>query len=362
MPKLSVNLVIKDGAKYLPYLLYSLKQQTYKDFEMIVVDNASTDDTMGIIRRELVTSGIPFREIINQENLGFAAGHNQAFKETTAPYFVLLNADMFLLPDTLEKVVSFLDSHPDTSSVAPRLMRWDYSKTAAATAGGADVLTAAAVGFTDQVDAIGIKLFRNRRAVELLTREIWGAGADNSVVKDLMNKSVTEAFGVSGAFAAYRRANIASVLLPGDNLFDPTYHSYKEDLDLAYRLRNAGHSAYIILDAVVYHDRTGAGPKEMGDVAAILNRRRQSSFVRFHSYKNHLRTLYKNEYWQNVLLDLPFIFWYEFKKFIFILFTDPKVIFLGWSDIMKHVSYTRAARRAIVGSRKLYWKGIRRWF
>jgi len=362
MPKLSVNLVIKDGAKYLPYLLYSLKQQTYKDFEMIVVDNASTDDTMGIIRRELVTSGIPFREIINKENLGFSAGHNQAFKETTAPYFVLLNADMFMMPDTLEKVVAFLDTHPDTSSVAPRLMRWDFSLTAAATSSGQDVLAAATSGFTNQIDAIGIKLFRNRRAVELYTRETWGENSDNQMVRDLMGKTLTEAFGVSGAFAAYRRANITSVLLPGGNLFDPTYHSYKEDLDLAYRLRNAGHSAYIILDAVVYHDRTGAGPKEMSDVAAILNKRRQSSFVRFHSYKNHLRTLYKNEYWQNALIDFPYIFWYEFKKFVFILFTDPKVIFLGWKDIFQHCGYTCSARRAIVASRKLYWKGIRRWF
>lgn len=362
MTKLTINLVVYNGEKYIPYLLESLKNQTFKDFEMIVIDNASTDRTVEFIESGLENSGINYRLIKNSTNVGFSPGHNQAFKEVKTPYFILQNVDMYLMPDVLEKMINFLDAHPDTAAIAPRLMRWDFERVTAAFQVGSGLVSAAREGFTSQIDAIGMKLFRNRRAVEWLTRQEWAKDGEDKEVKMIYEKTVQEVFGVSGAFPMYRKSLLDKVLLPGDNLFDPTYHSYKEDLDLAYRLRNAGFVSYVLLDAVAYHDRTGAGPKEMGDLAAIKNKKRQSYFVSYHSYKNHLRTLCKNEYWQNFLLDFAPIFWYEFKKFGFLLFTNPKVIFNGWVDIIRNWSYTRSARKAIVESRKMYWKGIRRWF
>ncbi len=362
MHKLTINLVVYNGEKYIPYLLESLKKQTFKDFEMIVIDNASTDKTVEFVEAGLKDSGVEYRLIKNSENVGFSAGHNQALKEVQTPYFLLQNADMYLMPDVLEKLVVFLDNHPETAAIAPRLMRWDFGRVQAATQIGPGVAEAAREGFTSQIDAIGMKLFRNRRAVEWLTRQEWAKDSESQEVRSLYNKPVQEVFGVSGAFSMYRKTIIEKVLLPGDNLFDPTYHSYKEDLDLAYRLRNAGFVSYVLLDAVSYHDRTGAGPKEMGDWSAIMNKKRQPYFVSYHSYKNHLRTLYKNEYWQNLLLDFVAIFWYELKKFGFLLATNPKVVFNGWIDIIRNWSYTRSARAAVVASRKMYWKGIRRWF
>lgn len=343
-------------------MIESLKHQLFKDFEMIVVDNASTDGTVDLIKKSMVDSGIEYRLIQNIENLGFSHGHNQAYKETQTPYFVLINADTYLMPDVLGKAVSFLDTHTNTAAVAPRLMRWDFEITRTGIGSGSDYSAVARQGFTSQIDAIGIRLFRNRRAVEWLTKQEWAKDSSSIDVQKIFDKNVLEVFGVSGAFAVYRKSVIDNVRLPGENMFDPTYHSYKEDLDLAYRLRNAGYVSYVILDSVVYHDRTGAGPMKMSDWAALKNKTRQTFFVRYHSYKNHLRTLYKNEYWQNFLIDLPLIFWYELKKFFYILFIDPKVIFMGWSDIIKNRKYTCEARKAVIKSRRMYWKGLRRWW
>jgi len=362
MKKLSVNIVIYNGAKYVPFLMVSLKRQTFKDFEIIYVDNLSTDGTYELMEKELKDSGLEYRIIKNDANYGFAVGHNQAYKETTAPFFLLQNVDMYLMPDALEKSVKFLEDYKEAVAVSPRLMRWDFEKVINVYKNGSDLVSAAKEGFTSQVDAIGIRLFKNRRAVEWLTREEWAKDSENSFVRDLYDKQVCEVFGVSGALSMYRKSATDKVLLPGNNLFDPTYHSYKEDLDLAYRLRNAGYTSYVLLDTTAYHDRFGAGPKEMGDFAALKNKRKQSAFVRYHSYKNHLRTLYKNEYWQNFLLDFPFIFWYEFKKFCYLLITDPKIIFKGWFEIIKDRKYMREARNMIIASRRLYWRGIRRWF
>lgn len=362
MPKLSINLVVRNGEKYVPFLLASLRRQTFTDWELVVVDNASEDNTVGLIESEFNAPGLKYRVIKNAVNAGFSPGHNTAYKETTAEYVLLLNADMYLLPEALEKLVKFLDDHPDTAAVSPRLMRWDFEKTWGAKQNGSDIMESARAGFTSQIDTVGMKLFKNRRTVEWLTRQTWAKDSESEGVRNIFGKTVQEVFGVSGALPMYRKSLLDKVLLPGGNIFDPTYHSYKEDLDLAYRLRNVGFVSYVLLEAVAYHDRTGAGPKEMGDWAAIKNKTRQSYFVRFHSYKNHLRTLYKNEYWQNFLLDFPYIFWYELKKFSYLLVFDPGVIFKGWWDILKDLKYTFSARAAILKSRRMYWKGIRRWF
>lgn len=334
--------------KYLPFLFESLQNQSFIDYEFILIDNSSHAGVIDMAETELKKLSKPYRILDAGGNVGFAAGHNLAYKATHTQYFLLLNPDMYLQSNVLENMLNFLDAHHDTSNVSVRLMRWEFEK--------------AKEGFSNNVDAIGIRLFRNRRAVEWLTREEWKKDSENSDVQKIFDKSAIEVFGASGAFVIYRRASIEKVLLPEGNLFDPTYHSYKEDLDLAYRLRNAGFTSYVLLDTVAYHDRTGAGPRNLGDAAAIKNKKKQPYYVSFHSYKNHIRTLYKNEYWQNFLIDLPFILWYEIKKFGFLLLTNPKVIFLGWKEIFAHFGYTNKARHAIRMTRKNHYQGIRRWF
>ncbi len=350
MPQLSIHMILHsdEQTKYLPFLFESLQKQTFTDYEFVLIDNSSGSSVIAVAENELKKIGRPYRVLDAGGNVGFAVGHNLAYKNTRTPYFLLLNPDMYLQSNVLENMVRFLDEHHDTSNVSVRLMRWDFDH-------GLE-------GFSNDVDAIGIRLFRNRRAVEWLTREEWKKDSENSDVRKIFDKPAIEVFGASGAFVMYRRSCIEHLLLPEQSLFDPTYHSYKEDLDLAYRLRNAGFTSYVLLDTVAYHDRTGAGPRNLGDVAAIKNKKTQPYYVSFHSYKNHIRTLYKNEYWQNFLLDAPFILWYEIKKLGFLLLTNPKVVLLGWKEIFAHFGYTRAARKAIHKTRKNHYQGIRRWF
>lgn len=348
MSKLSINIIVCSAqeAVYIPYLFESLKKQTFQDWEMLVIDNNSDGNVLSLVEDNLKALNKAYTVLKQGQNIGFAAGHNVGYKATTAPYVLLQNPDMYLMPEALEKMVNFLDEHHEVSTVSSRLMRWDF----------------VVKQFTSDIDAIGIRLLRSRRAIEWLTRECWAKDSTNREVREMYDKKVVEVFGVSGAFAMYRKSAIDKLLLPGGNMFDPTYHSYKEDLDLAYRLRNAGYTSYVLLDAVAYHDRTAAGPQTLGDFAAVKNKRRQSKYVRLHSYKNHLRTLYKNEYWQNFILDCPFILWFELKKFVYLLLTCPGILFQSWLEIIKNFKYTREAKQAIRTSRKMYWKGLRRWF
>lgn len=341
--KLSINLVTWNGAKYMPYLFDSLRKQTYTDWTLLVIDNNSGDGTVELIKKELSNFGVQYKFIENKTNLGFAGGHNQAFKESDTEYILLLNQDMYLTPDCLEKMVKFLDENPKVAAVSPRLMKWNFAESG-------DLPKS----FTNQIDALGLKVFRSRRVVEQFIKQTWKGNLENKLPTNQL-----EVFGISGALPMYRRSAIKQILLPDGQMFDESYHSYKEDVDLAFRLCAHGDKAYVLLDTVAYHDRAGAGPKEMADTAAVENKKKQSELVKYHSYKNHLATLYKNEYWQNFILDFPWILWYELKKFVYFFLFDRRVL----SGLKEIFNKDLAQKRRLIKSlRKIGWQEMRQWW
>ncbi len=344
MSKVIVQLVTWNGAAYIPYLFASLKNQTSKDWELFILDNNSSDNTVAAIDEALKDFPVPTQFIKGEENLGFAKGHNVLYKKSTAPYVLLLNQDVYLTNDCIASLGLFLDAHDDVSAVSPRLMRWQF-----------DIADSNLhKSFTNDIDAIGLKVFRNRRVIEQYTKQYWGS-LSMQLPKEL------EVFGVSGAFPMYRRSTVDSVAYADGGIFDESYVAYKEDMDLAFRLQEAGTRAYVLTNVVAYHDRTGAGALELSDRAAIANKRKQSKYVSYHSYKNHLRTLYKHEYWQNLLLDLPWILWYEIKKFGYYFLLD-RAILKGLKEVWQDRKNLNEKRSLIKAKRALSWKAMRRWW
>lgn len=333
--KLSIQLVTWNGAKYIPLLFKSLREQTSKDWFLFVWDNNSSDNTVELIKNEVNKLGVQYKIVENKENLGFAGGHNAVFKITESEYILLLNQDIYLPPDCLEKLVNFMDARPEAAAVSPRLMKWDFANGE----------------FTNTIDTLGLKVFKNRRVVD------WKAGEEWS--RDFA--APLQVFGISGAMPMYRRSALEAVAFFNGDFFDVDYHSYKEDVDLAYRLASAGFKSYVLPDAMAYHDRAGAGPKTMDDAAALANKKTQSAWVKYHSYKNHLMTLYKNEYWQNFLLDFFCILWYEVKKFAYFLLLDRGVL-AGLKEIWIMRKELREKRKWIIKKRKIVWKDARKQF
>lgn len=341
----SVHLVTYNGSKYISYLFKSLREQTFRGWELLVIDNNSTDDTVELIQRELINFPVPSRVIVNDKNVGFATGHNQALRETRDAYFLILNQDLYLMPDCLQKLADFMATHPQAAAAAPRLMRWDFVSVIPSEAEGR-----VEESLSNQIDSLGLKVFQNRRVVELGQGEKWEGGGGEQ-----------EVFGVSGTGALFRRSAINDVLLPGGQLFDESYFMYKEDVDLAWRLRSRGLAAYVVMDAVAYHDRTAAGQQDLSDRTAVQNKRMQSELVRYHSYKNHLMTLYKSEYWQNLILDLPWIVWYELKKLVYFLLFDRGVL-AGLKEIWRIRKDLKIKRLKIKDLRKVEWREVRKWW
>lgn len=348
MPKLTVQLVTWNGAKYIPYLFDSLRKQISTDWELVVLDNNSDDDTAEKIKTEL-EKGLPvqYSVIEREKNIGFAGGHNQLYqKYTDSDYILLLNQDMYLEPGCIHDLVSYMDAHKHVAAVSPRLMRWDFAALHGRTSNLND-------SFTDYVDALGLKVFRSRRVVEWMTAHRWRN------IKQEFGSETLDVFGVSGALPCFRRSALSDVAFDDGTFFDESYHSYKEDVDLAYRLRSAGYSSVVLLKTVAYHDRSAAGPKQLSDKAAIRNKKTQSEWVKYHSYKNHIVTLIKNEYVGNLLRDIVPILWYESKKAMWYLLSDRSVL-LGLRDVSWRSVWSK--RRTIQRKRAVSAHTIRHWF
>ncbi|HRY36359.1 MAG TPA: glycosyltransferase family 2 protein [Candidatus Magasanikbacteria bacterium] len=346
MSKLAVNLVTWNGAKYLPYLFDSLRKQTFFDWELQILDNNSTDNTVEVIEKEITNFPVPVKFFKEKENHGFAKGHNILFRENETEYFLLLNQDMYLENTVLEKMVDFLDKNSTVAGVSPRLMRWNFC----------EMEKGLQATFSSMVDALGLKVFRNRRVIEQYTGENW-----EEIKSNFGNNNVLEVFGVSGAFPMYRREAIKNVLFSNGQVLDESYHSYKEDVDLAWRLRLAGYSSFVMLNIVAYHDRAGAGPKEKNDWAAMQNKKKHSPWVKYYSYRNHLMTLYKNEDSKNFWLDFIFIAWYELKKLVYFAIFDLKIL-KGLGDVWLMRKDLRNKRKEIKKIRKTSSKDLRKWW
>lgn len=190
-------------------------------FDVWVVDNVSTDGTP-----EWVRSQFPHVQLItNQTNLGFARGNNQAIHLSTGRYVLLLNPDTEVRPGALTALVEFLDAHPQTGAVGPRLLNPDGS--------------------------LQVSCF----PFPTLGRELWRLfhlDALRRVSQYAMHQWPTteprEVDVIQGACLALRRATLDQT-----GLLDENYFIYTEEVDLCYRIQRAGWSLYCALYAEVVH-------------------------------------------------------------------------------------------------------------
>lgn len=116
--KVSIILVNYNGLAYLDACLDSILKQSYSDYELIFVDNASTDGSLGHIRQKY--PGLTF--VANRENLGYAGGINSGLPLTTGEYISPLNMDTQVDPEWLRHMVDFMDKSPEAGAVCPKVL------------------------------------------------------------------------------------------------------------------------------------------------------------------------------------------------------------------------------------------------
>ena len=114
MAKVSVIMSVYNGEKYLPEAIDSVLNQTFEDFEFVIVDDGSTDGTADIL------SGYkdPRIKVITQKHLGIAQAKNKAVEASSGEYIAIMDADDISLPERFELEVNFLDQHKDIGAVS----------------------------------------------------------------------------------------------------------------------------------------------------------------------------------------------------------------------------------------------------
>ena len=130
MPKVSVVIVNYNGERFIENLFKSLLQQTYRDFEVIFVDNNSQDKSLEILQQLIQKHkpDFPVKIIKNPENLGYCAGNNIGVKNTQGEYILLLNNDVILDKNCIKELVKTLDNNPEIAASQSRLLEYHTGK------------------------------------------------------------------------------------------------------------------------------------------------------------------------------------------------------------------------------------------
>ena len=242
MAKIDINLVVWNGKKYLPFCIESILQQSYSDWQLNILDNGSTDDSVKYLREHYPN----LKVVALKENTGFAQGHNKLLSWTNSEYVLCLNQDVILDQDFLKNSLDFLKNKKDVGSISPKVYHWDFKKLDI----GDTVEPEKARELLDSkktniIDTCGFQLFKNHQVVD------WGQGEKDKPEFQEPKKI----FGVSGACPIYQRKALEKVKIDNE-YFDEDFFSYKEDVDLAYRLQLAGYKSYFLPQVTAHHNRS----------------------------------------------------------------------------------------------------------
>jgi len=222
-PLVSVVIPNWNGAHHLITCLDSLGRQTYPNFEVILVDNGSTDRSVALTRERYPT----VRLLVLPENQGFAGAVNAGIRDLAQGEIIaLLNNDTEVHPDWLTALQDALARYPKAGMAASKILLFDRRDT-----------------FHSAGDTFGIDGMP-------VNRGVWQRDVGQFDREELI-------FGACGGAVAYRRAMLDEI-----GLFDRNLGSYCEDVDLNWRAQLAGWQCIYVPRAIVYHkvSATGGGP------------------------------------------------------------------------------------------------------
>ena len=248
MAKVAVVILNWNGKRYLEQFLPVLIKYLPDYAEIIIADNASSDDSVNFLK----THYPDIRVLEHERNEGFARGYNLAFEKVEAEYYCLLNSDIEVTEHWIEPIIEMMDANPKIAAVQPKLL--SYSKRDEFEYAGA------AGGY---IDKYGYPFCRGR---------VFG-----NLEKD-HGQYDTEAdiFWASGA-AMFVRSDVYRTM----GGLDPDFFAHMEEIDFCWRIKNTGYKIKINPKSVVYHIGGGTLPKN-------------NSYKTYLNFRNNLLLLHKN--------------------------------------------------------------------
>ncbi len=312
MARVVISLVTWNSIKDLATCFAAISAQTYKDFQLVIIDNASTDGTVQWLQNNELGIKNNAEHILhnslfiihNSTNLGFAGAHNQAIRcarEHKAEFVLVLNPDVILAPDAIEAMVHTMEQHPRAGSVGIPLLHPN-----------------------GMVDSLGLAVG-------------WGGRFyERGVGEQYQRVDIDEqVLGISGACVLYRLAALESVTYDtatGQQYFDERFFAYKEDVDLALRLRQKGWESWVTHQSHATHGRAIADASKGIVPLQFRGRDKRSSQRSYLSYRNHLYLLKKH--WRSISASSFTIVLYELGKAFYALVREPWLM-KAWREVWR---------------------------
>ncbi len=246
--KIAVVILNWNGKKFLEKFLPKVIEYSTPYAEVIVADNASTDDSVEFMKISFPDVQI----IINSENGGFSKGYNDALKQIDADYYCLLNSDIEVTPNWIEPVINLMETDDKIAVCQPKLRSYhEPEKFEYAGAAG---------GF---IDKYGYPFCRGRIFTEMEN--------DNGQYDD-----AAEVFWATGA-CMFVKAD----LYHNYGGLDEDFFAHMEEIDFCWRMKNAGYKIMYCPNSIVFHVGGGTLPKK-------------SSRKTYLNFRNNIMLLYKN--------------------------------------------------------------------
>ncbi len=279
LPKVAVVIIHWNNVYLLEKFLPSVLQSTYKNLEIIVADNASTDNSVQWLKEHYPS----IRIIQLDKNYGYAGGYNRALKEVKADYFVLLNNDVSVTPNWIEPIVNLMESDTSIGSVQPKLLQFnqqDHFEYAGAAGGFIDKL-----GYVCCRGRLFEAIEKDENQYDDSREVFWSSGACMFV----RAKAFFEAGG-----------------------FDEHFFAHMEEIDLCWRMQQANYKIWYCAESKVYH--LGGSTLQKGNP--------QKTYLNF---RNSLLMLLKNMPASKLWWFIPFRSFLDLlSSFFFLMRSEPK--------------------------------------
>lgn len=287
----SVIVVNYNRKSYLQSCLESITLQSFSPLEIIVVDNASIDGSVDMLRQDYPA----VRIIENRKNRYFGSAYNQGINVSKGELVLCLNNDVVLAPDLITLLFKKKDIDARIGMWGGKTLRMDK----------------------ETIDTTGLFLDKSRKPLD---RGYAQKDCDQYEREGYV-------FGIGGSVVLFRRRMLEEIQIDGE-YFDEDFRVFYEDLDLCWRAHRFGWKAYYVPKAIAYHKR-GATTKEITTGKRLLKQYSLpflSHELQAHFVKNRYATIIKNDSLFQLLLNGFFILLYECRLWGFLILFSPKTI------------------------------------
>jgi len=313
LPLVSIIIVNYNGYQFLKNCLSSILKNTYSNYEIIVADNGSTDQSVSKIKKDFSQeSKIFFIEL--KKNIGPSAARNEAFKIAKGEFIGFLDNDTQVDKNWIKEAVKLFQKNPKIGIIQSKLLLLDHP---------------------NRIDYVG-ELIGNLGFLKSI-------GTYGEIDKNQYSKNhLVLAAKSAGMF-------IRSTAFIKSDQFDPDYFIFMEETDLGWRVWMTGFKNIFCPKSIVYH--------KFSSSRKIMDKDFHNYLLRFHGCKNYIQTLIKNLSTKNLIKIVPvhIFLWFSLATFLVIIgdFKSAKNIYRGIFWVFKNLKKILNKRKIIQSKRTL---------